>query len=254
MAFGGTAAYGGVNPPEEVDGPMASHTWTEDALRAIAGSLEGQPPEAVLRWALQHFGADEIALACSFGAEDMVLLDMIARLRPGSRVFYLDTGLLFPETYDLVNQASARYDVRLEQVLPAMTVAAQAEAHGDALWARNPDQCCHIRKVEPLRQVLAGLSAWITGIRREQSPTRAGAQVVEWDHKFGLVKVNPLAAWSEQAVWGYITAHGVPYNPLHDQGYPSIGCTHCTRPVRPGEDPRAGRWSGLAKTECGLHQ
>lgn len=227
---------------------------TEAGAEAAGRELEGRPPQAVLEWALTTFGPDEIALACSFGAEDVALVHMASRIRPGVRVFYLDTQLLFPETYQTRDRIAARYDIRLEQVLPALSVEEQARRYGEALWARDPDACCRLRKVEPLEGVLKGLKAWITGIRREQAPTRAGAREVEWDRKFGLVKVNPLVRWTWDELWGYIRANEIPYNPLHDQGYPSIGCIHCTRPVKPGEDLRAGRWSGFAKTECGLHQ
>ncbi len=233
---------------------MATHTWTDAELNAVAEALEGQQPEEILKWAFENFAKEEISLACSFGAEDVALVDMVAKLRPGARVFYLDTNLLFGETYEVIDQIRAKYDITLEQVLPLLTLGEQAEQHGEALWASNPDACCGIRKVEPLGRVLSGLTAWITGIRREQAPTRANARVVEWDAKFGLVKINPLAAWKDRDVWNYIIANGVPYNVLHDQGYPSIGCVHCTRAVRPGEDPRAGRWSGFNKTECGLHK
>lgn len=233
---------------------MGERAWTETELNAVAASLEGQGPEATLTWAFANFGQDQIALACSFGAEDVALVDMVAKLRPGARVFYLDTNVLFPETYALIEQVKAKYDVSLEQFLPLLTLEEQAAQKGDALWTNDPDGCCGIRKVEPLGRALGTMTAWITGIRREQAPTRANAKMVEWDAKFGLVKLNPLAAWKEKDVWEYIMANGVPYNPLHDQGYPSIGCTHCTRQVKPGEDPRAGRWSGFAKTECGLHK
>ncbi|MDF2630098.1 MAG: phosphoadenosine phosphosulfate reductase [Symbiobacteriaceae bacterium] len=233
---------------------MDSRIWSEAELHEEAATLEGQGPEAVLRWGFDHFGQNEIALACSFGAEDVALVDMVSKVKPGARVFYLDTNLLFPETYTLIDQMKAKYNVSYEQVLPLLTLEEQAEQRGDELWKGDPDACCGIRKVEPLKRVLGTMSAWITGIRREQAPTRANAQVVEWDAKFGLVKLNPLAAWKEKDVWSYIMANGVPYNPLHDQGYPSIGCTHCTRAVKPGEDPRAGRWSGFQKTECGLHK
>lgn len=217
-------------------------------------SLEGKEPQAALQWAFDHFAQDDIALACSFGAEDVALVDMVARLRPGARVFYLDTNVLFPETYELIEKVKAKYDITLEQYLPLLTLEEQAEQHGEELWASDPDVCCGIRKVEPLKRSLSSLNAWITGIRREQAPTRASARMVEWDAKFGLVKINPLVAWKDKDVWQYILDNGVPYNPLHDQGYPSIGCTHCTRAVKPGEDPRAGRWSGFQKTECGLHK
>ncbi|MFZ5815368.1 MAG: phosphoadenylyl-sulfate reductase [Bacillota bacterium] len=233
---------------------MAEKTWTPAELEAVSAELEAEGPAAVLRWAFAQFGPDEIALACSFGAEDVALVDMISKLQKGAKLFYLDTNFLFPETYQVIEQVRDRYEIRMEQVLPALTPEEQAARHGDELWKRDPDACCAIRKVEPLTRTLAGLKAWITGIRREQSPFRANARVVEWDAKFNLVKVNPLAPWKEKDVWRYILENNVPYNVLHDQGYPSIGCTHCTRPVKPGEDPRAGRWSGHQKTECGLHK
>lgn len=233
---------------------MATHTWTEAELSAVAGELEGQGAEAALQWAFANFAQGEISLACSFGAEDVALVDIVSKLRPGARVFYLDTGVLFCQTYEVIEQIKARYDITLEQYLPLITLQEQAALHGDALWSANPDACCGIRKVEPLGRALAPLKSWITGIRREQSPTRVNARLVEWDAKFGLVKINPLAAWTEKDVWAYILTNGVPYNPLHDQGYPSLGCLPCTRQVKPGEDPRAGRWSGFQKTECGLHQ
>ncbi|WP_374711367.1 phosphoadenylyl-sulfate reductase [Symbiobacterium terraclitae] len=232
---------------------MADKRWTPEELAAASAALEGQGPVAALRWAYEHFAHDEIALACSFGAEDVALVDMISKLAPEAQLFYLDTNFLFPETYQTIEAVRAAYPLRIRQVLPPLTPEEQAAQYGDELWRRDPDACCSIRKVQPLTQVLSGLKAWITGIRREQSPTRANAQVVEWDRKFGLVKINPLVAWKDADVWKYILENNVPYNPLHDQGYPSIGCTHCTRAVRPGEDPRAGRWSGFQKTECGLH-
>lgn len=233
---------------------MAKHTWTTEQLAEVANSLEGQAPEAALRWAFQQFERGQIALACSFGAEDVALVDMVAKMRPGAKVFYLNTDVLFPQTYEVIAKIRQRYDINLIEYQPLLTLEEQADQYGDELWARDPDVCCGIRKVEPLKRALSGLKAWITGIRREQAPTRAGAKMVEWDRKFELVKFNPLVAWTEKDVWSYIMANGVPYNPLHDQGYPSIGCVHCTRQVKPGEDPRAGRWSGFTKTECGLHK
>jgi phosphoadenosine phosphosulfate reductase len=233
---------------------MVEHTWSPEQLAEVAATLEPKGAKGIIEWAFEQFGPDEIALACSFGAEDVALVDMISKIRPGTRVFYLDTNLLFPETYDLIEKVKARYDIRLEQLLPLLTLEEQAAQHGDALWAFDPDACCGIRKVEPLSRALGTMTAWITGIRREQAPTRAHAKVAEWDAKFGLVKFNPLAAWTHRDVWRYLSANEVPYNVLHDNGYPSIGCTHCTRQVKPGEDPRAGRWSGHQKTECGLHK
>lgn len=225
----------------------------EEALASLAADLEGETPQAILALALASFARHEIALACSFQAEDCCLVDMLAALRPGSRVFYLDTGFHFPETLATRDVVAARYDIELIQVLPRLTPAQQAVERGETLWTREPDGCCSIRKVEPLGRFLSRERAWITGVRRDQAPTRADTRLVEWDARFGLVKFNPLAAWSAGQVWQYVQEHAVPYNPLHDAGYPSIGCTHCTRAVAPGEDPRAGRWAGFAKTECGLH-
>lgn len=215
--------------------------------------LDGQPPEAVLRWAAGRYGAG-VTLACSFGGPTgMVLMDMAAKAAPAIEVFYIDTGFLFPETYDLVERASKRYGAQPIAVLPRWTAQGQAEEFGEALWASDPDLCCQIRKVEPNGRALEGKDAWISGLRRDQSKGRGGVQVVDWDYKFGLVKISPLAAWSEADVWRYIRDNSVPYNALHDQSYPSIGCTHCTRAVAKGEDPRAGRWAGQGKEECGLH-
>jgi phosphoadenylyl-sulfate reductase (thioredoxin) len=168
-------------------------------------------------------------------------------------VFTLDTGLFFPETYHLWRRLEERYGRPIRAVRPALSVAAQAGLHGPALWEREPDRCCYLRKVEPLAEALRGHEAWISAIRADQTRDRNAAAVVERDPRHGLMKVNPLLAWSSEEVWAYLRAHEVPTNPLHAQGYPSIGCHPCTSPVRPGEDARAGRWRGLAKTECGLH-
>jgi phosphoadenosine phosphosulfate reductase len=225
---------------------------TEAQIQAAEERLEAETPETTLQWALDTFG-ERVSLASSFGAEDMCLIDMLCRLTTAPRVFYLDTGLLFRETYALIRAVKDRYPIRLERVTPLLTVEEQAETLGPALWMRDPDRCCHLRKVEPLTGYLAGEAAWITGIRRDQTPTRARARVVEADLAFGVVKINPLLRWTTADVFAYLKDHDVPYNPLHDRGYPSIGCWPCTRPVAPGEDPRSGRWAGTAKTECGLH-
>lgn len=225
---------------------------TSYGLKLISDAFEASSPQDVLRWAARRFQGG-VALACSFGAEDVALVDMISKIDPSTKVFCLDTGSLFPETYELMERVVERYHVRLLRAVPAITVAEQAHLYGDELWKLRPDLCCQIRKVQPLTSVLGGLDAWITGIRREQAPTRAEGGIVEWDSKFGLVKVNPLARWTTADVWKYIAENDVPYNPLHDRGYPSIGCMPCTGPVDPGEAPRAGRWPGSDKTECGLH-
>jgi phosphoadenosine phosphosulfate reductase len=216
-------------------------------------NAESQSAATIIEQALKEFGQN-IAIASSFGPEDVVLIDLAASSGLPYRVFTLDTDFLFPETYALIDRIEAAYSITVERCRAPLTPAEQATLHGEALWSREPDRCCGIRKVEPLKAKLATLDAWITGIRRDQAPTRANAKKVEWDEKFGLWKFNPIADWSAERVWETIRAHRLPYNPLHDQNYPSIGCTYCTRPVRPGEDPRAGRWSGFAKTECGLHK
>jgi len=206
----------------------------------------------VLCWGFERFGRD-VAIASAFGAEGMVLIDLASRLRTDFRVFTLDTGFFFPETYDLIETVERRYRIRVERCSARLTPTEQARVHGEALWARNPDRCCGIRKVEPLREKLRTLAAWATAIRRDQTSTRANAAKIEWDPKFEIVKLNPIADWSHEQVWRYIRTHRIPYNPLHDRNYPSIGCTHCTRPVQIGDSPRAGRWAGSSKTECGLH-
>ncbi len=234
---------------------MSHAAMSPETLQALNRRLEAQSPQDVLRHAFKQF-FPHVVLACSFGAEDMALWDMMYRINPRASLFYLDTDFLFPETCAVRDRLMARYAVSDEQVIrvrPALTPAQQAEQFGDRLWSRQPDQCCRIRKVAPLTNMLKHYTAWVTGIRRDQTPARANAGLVEWDATFGLVKVNPLAAWTSHDVWAYIRKHDVPYNALHDQHYPSIGCTHCTAPVPPGEDPRAGRWQSLEKTECGLH-
>ena len=209
--------------------------------------LEDATAEEVIAWGIDQFHPS-IALACSFQQEESVLLDMLLKTRRDARVFALDTHVLFPETYALWAQVEERYGISVERA-QGPTLAQQAASHGDALWLRDPDACCGLRKLTPLRDKLAGLDAWITGIRREQSPARAGARKVEWDERHGLWKLNPIADWTEKDVWNRIQERELPYNPLHDQGYASIGCTHCTKPGA----GREGRWSGDDKTECGLH-
>jgi phosphoadenosine phosphosulfate reductase len=236
--------------------PSVNTQPSPDALAKLSQSLEGQTPSQILETALAQYGP-RIILACSFGAEDVVLVDMMMQINPRSMLFYLDTGFLFPETYAVRDRIINHYQLSDEQIIQmtsALSPAEQAAQHGEGLWLRNPDQCCEIRKIEPLRRILKDYTAWITGIRRDQSPTRANAGLAEWDAKFGLVKFNPLATWSWDQVWEYIRTHQVPYNELHDRHFPSIGCTHCTAPVMPGADPRSGRWQQSAKTECGLHR
>jgi len=224
---------------------------TASDLIEAAAQLEHLSPEQILAWASARY--PRLSFATGFGAEGGVLIDMAARHALPIDLFTLDTGLLFPETYALWRRLEDRYRIVIRAVRPAQTVEEQAAALGDRLWTRDPDRCCELRKVLPLQKALAGFEAWVTAIRREQTSARASARVVEHDPRFSLVKLNPLAAWTNDDVWDHIRAHDVPVNTLHDRGYPSIGCWPCTTPVAAGEDPRAGRWRGRVKTECGLH-
>lgn len=224
----------------------------KEVIEKMRANVETWRPERILAWAFATFG-ETVAISSAFGVEGMALIDIASRVRQTFRVFTLDTEFLFPETYNLMDQVEQRYDIRIERVYPLNPPEEQERIYGPALWQSNPDQCCNLRKVEPLRRKLSELQAWITSIRRDQTADRAGAGKVEWDSKFGLVKINPIADWTSKQVWQYVREHDVPYNELHGRNYPSIGCTHCTRAVRPGEDPRAGRWAGSSKTECGLH-
>ena len=219
--------------------------------QAAARALDGENPLVVLEWAARHLG--RITFATGFGAEGCVIIDLIGRHKLAIDLFTLDTGLLFPETYELWRKLEARYGVEIRAVRPAQTVEEQASVHGPSLWQRDPDRCCEMRKVIPLKRELRGFDAWITAIRREQTAERANAGVVEHDKKFELIKVNPLVTWKHDDVWAHLYAYDVPYNPLHDKNYPSIGCQPCTSPIVPGENVRAGRWRGAAKNECGLH-
>jgi phosphoadenosine phosphosulfate reductase len=225
---------------------------TAEEVAKLNEEYLGKTPQEILQLAFDKI--ENIAFACSFGAEDVALVDMIVKIKPDAKIFYLDTDVLFEETYEVRDQILEKYRANLIRYSPLLTLEEQAAQHGEALWATNADACCNIRKVEPLTRALSELDAWITGIRRDQAPTRANAGVIEVDGKFNLIKFNPLALWSNEDVWNYIRENNVPYNKLHDQGYPSIGCFHCTRAVAPGEDPRAGRWAGQMKTECGLHK
>jgi phosphoadenosine phosphosulfate reductase len=207
--------------------------------------------DELLRWAHERFG-ERMCLTCSWQRQSSVLVHMVTELGLDVPVVELDTQLFFRETYETRDRLVERYG--LELVRPELiSVAEQHRREGPNLWERDPDRCCHIRKVEPLERALAGYDAWITGIRREQSPTRAGAQKVEWSERYGVWKIQPLADWDAKRVQAYIHVNEIPYNPLHDQGYPSIGCIPCTRPVEAGEDERAGRWAGSDKLECGIH-
>jgi phosphoadenosine phosphosulfate reductase len=214
--------------------------------------FENLPPQEILAWAASAYRG-RLALACSFGGPSgSVLVDMIAKIDEHVPVYYLNTGLLFAETLDLVERVRERYGITARAVKPELSLEAQEDRYGSALWERDPDQCCKLRKVEPQRDYLRGFDAWISGIRRDQGETRKDVPVMGPD-KFGRTKINPLAAWTEEMVWAYIEKHDVPYNVLLKRGYRSIGCTVCTVPIAQHDRLRAGRWKGFNKLECGLH-
>jgi phosphoadenosine phosphosulfate reductase len=231
---------------------MLVETMGQEEIKSVSQMLTGKPPETVLSWAVQTFGK-RLTMATAFGVEGCCLIHMLAEIDKSVRIFNLETGYQFAETLALRERIKDRYGIAVELIRPEMTVAEYEEEHGGPLYVHRPDQCCHDRKVLPLRAAVVGYSAWISAIRGDQTAYRAAAGVVQWDAKFSLVKINPLLQWTKKDVWNFVVKHDVPYNPLHDQGYPSIGCWPCTRPVVDGEDDRAGRWSGTVKKECGLH-
>jgi len=219
------------------------------SLEPTVPDLENLSAEAVLQHAIDSNGSG-LTLACSFQKEETVLIDMLIDLDKErvASIFSLDTGVLFPETYSLWKQIEQLYKIKITP-FQGPTLAHQAAEYGDKLWEKDPEKCCYLRKVKPLQDALSAASAWVTGVRRDQSPTRAGSKKIEWDSKHGLWKYNPLADWTDKDVWAYIAKRKLPYNELHDKNYSSIGCTHCTKPG----SGREGRWSGSDKTECGLH-
>ncbi|WP_129658496.1 phosphoadenylyl-sulfate reductase [Rothia halotolerans] len=234
---------------------MTTHAGTEE-LRALAeaGAEElgwDAPAEEVVAWVARTFGTEEVAVACSMA--DAVLPAIVAEQLPGVDVLFLETGYHFQETLATREEVQRSLDVNVVDVEPELSVAEQDERHGKDLFSTDPAACCRMRKVEPLKRALSGYRLWFTGVRRDEAPTRTHTPLVTWDEAHGLIKVNPLAPWTFDELVGYAGEHRVPVNMLLSNGYPSIGCAPCTRPVAEGEDPRAGRWSGLAKTECGIH-
>lgn len=239
-------------PAETAEGKLVLTPELQAEIEQASHQLELAEPEDILRWATQRFPG-KFTMATAFGPEGMVLIHMLAEIAPQTPIFNLDTGYQFKETLELREEVLRRYGIAVEMKQPETTVEQYEQINGGPLYKTNPDQCCHDRKIKVLHQAVVGMHAWASAIRRDQSPDRAQAPIVGWDKKFELVKVSPLANWTKQKVWGMITAQNIPYNALHDQGYTSIGCWPCTRAVMLGEDERAGRWSGFAKTECGLH-
>ncbi len=231
---------------------MSPTVLSQDQIDDACILLERKSAEEILRWAVDAF-YPKLTMATAFGAEGNCIIHMLAAIEPRVRIFNLETGYQFAETLELRERIKARYGIEVEYVRPDMTVAEYERQHGQPLYNQNPNQCCHDRKVLPLRRGVAGYAAWISAIRKDQTSHRGQAGVVQWDAKFGLVKINPLLSWTKKDIWNFLVKHDIPYNPLHDQGYPSIGCWPCTEPVGESQDERAGRWKGSAKKECGLH-
>jgi phosphoadenosine phosphosulfate reductase len=229
---------------------VTTQTDLRELARRGATDLNGASAVELLRWTDDNFG-DRYVVASNM--QDAVLVDLAAKVHPGVDVLFLDTGYHFVETVGTRDAVASVYDVNVVNVTPENSVAKQDELYGKDLFAREPNECCRMRKVAPLGKALRGYSAWVTGLRRVEAPTRANAPLISFDEAFGLVKINPLAAWSDEDMQDYIAEHGVLVNPLVDDGYPSIGCAPCTAKPAPGADPRSGRWQGLSKTECGLH-
>lgn len=223
-----------------------------DLLQQHSLELEDATPEEIIAWAARHY-FPKLTMATAFGPEGCLIISMLAKIEPRAYVFNLDTGYQFQETLDLRDRIAQKYGLVVDLQQPGLTVAEYEAQNGGPVYKTEPDRCCADRKIAVLKRVSRNFSAWMSGIRRDQSPHRAGAPIVGWDKKFGLVKISPLANWTKRDVWKRIALEKVPYNPLHDRGFPSIGCWPCTRAVTFGEDERAGRWSGTDKKECGLH-
>lgn len=232
---------------------LTYNTWSEPTIDfevddTYKGALE------VIKWAYEQYG-DDVIYACSFGIEGIVLIDLISKVKPDAEIVFLDTNAHFKETYETIDRVKERYpSLNIIMKQPKITLEQQAEIYGDKLWERDPNKCCQIRKLDPLNEVLTGAKAWISGLRREQSETRKNVNFINKDNRFQSVKICPLIHWTWKDVWRYVSKHELTYNVLHDQGYPSIGCEFCTKPAFTLEDLRSGRWQGLGKTECGLHE
>ena len=231
---------------------LTYHTWQDSLIdfevdETYKGALN------VLHWTYDHYG-DDVIYACSFGIEGIVLIDLISKVKPDANIVFLDTDVHFKETYETIEKVKEKYpQLNIELKRPSISLEEQAKLYGDELWKTNPNKCCEIRKIIPLHETLTGAKAWISGLRREQSETRRHVEFINKDNKFQSIKICPLIHWTWKDVWRYVSKHQLTYNPLHDQGYPSIGCAHCTKPAYTMDDLRSGGWAGLNKTECGLH-
>lgn len=224
----------------------------KNQLTELNELFEEKDPDEILKWAAGIFGS-KIVMGTGFGPSGVFMIHRLHQLALTVSVFYLDTNLLFNETYELCDKIEKKFGITIERITPEYTLDEQAERFGDELWNKNPNRCCFIRKVRPLRNYLQDKSAWITGIRRNQSESRKNTQIVEYDSECDVIKINPVAAWTADQIWEYIKDYDLPYNPLHDEGFPSIGCIPCTHPVENGGHERSGRWKDRDKNECGIH-
>lgn len=230
---------------------MAKPSLTSAEVVSLQADFEDATPQAILKWAAST--CTNLVVVTSFQPTGIVTLHMLQAINPQLPVITLDTGFLFPQTEAVIAEMTTRFDLNLIRVKPELSVDEQAKRYGDKLWESNPDLCCQLRKIEPLQKALAPYSAWITGLRRDQSPTRQQIPIIGWDTRHQMMKFCPFANWTEEMIWAYINAYKLPYNTLHDLNYPSIGCTHCTHAAQLGDDLRAGRWVNFGKTECGIH-
>lgn len=225
-----------------------THRISEFELKPYQTELDTAYPQDILKWAHEHYG-DKLVVVTSFQITGIVTLHMLRQITDNVQVMTLDTGLLFPETYQLIDDVESALDITVQRIKPELSLPTQAREYGSLLWETNPNQCCNLRKTIPLRHALQPYDAWVTGLRRDQSPSRANTSVIDWDTRNDMLKVMPFATWTEDMLWTYLNAHDLPYNPLHDRGYPSIGCYTCTLSGK-GRD---GRWANSVKTECGIH-
>lgn len=231
---------------------MREHVITQEEIEALNQRFENAHPKEILRWATEYY-KDELATVTSFQPTGIVTLHLLEELGVQANIITLDTGLLFEETYQLIDDVENRFNHTIYRVRPDLSLEQQIQVHGENLWESNPDLCCHIRKTLPLQNELKNYAAWITGLRRDQSESRGKTQIVSWDKRNNMIKICPFATWTEDMIWTYIQAYELPYNTLHDQGYTSIGCVPCTRPALTEDDLRSGRWINHTKIECGIH-
>lgn len=226
--------------------------WTRLVFTRLSSRFDAAATTDLLRWSIQTFGTG-LSIGTSFGASGIVLMDLALQIQPDVDIFYIDTGYFFPETHQLITRLERRYQRTFRRVATQLSVQEQEKRYGPKLYQNDPDLCCHLRKVSPMKQALTDSTAWVSALRRDQSSTRKEVPMVQWNERYNIVKISPLIHWQESDIWDYIHDRDLPYNELHDRNYPSIGCWPCTRAVQSGDDLRAGRWQGSNKIECGLH-